>query len=146
MSALLKTISAARDSGDFGPLLAMIPYCQFLGISLDTIEDQLVGRMKFHADLIGNPTIPALHGGTLGALLESVAQFELLFRAESLVLPKVITLTVDYLRSGKAADVLVQAKIVRQGRRVATVHAWAWQDDKSRPIATANVTALVKAL
>ncbi len=142
--SLLETIETARASKDFAPLVALIPYLQFMGISLETVDGALRGKMKFSPKLIGNPSIPALHGGTLGALLESAAQFELLFRAESLVLPRVITLTIDYLRSGKPADVWVQAKIVRQGRRVATVHAWAWQDDPGRPIATANVTALVK--
>ena len=64
------------------------------------VGDELITTMRYADHLIGNPALPALHGGTLGALLESAAIFELLWRAETIVLPKTITLTVDYLRSG----------------------------------------------
>lgn len=99
--------------------------------------------MPYSEHLIGNPTLPALHGGALGALLESAAQLELLYRAQTVVLPKTITLTVDYLRTGSPADTWVRAAIVKQGRRVATVHARAWQQDPAVPIATATVHLLI---
>ena len=70
---------------------------------------ELITTMRYGDHLIGNPALPALHGGTLGALLESAAIFELLWRAETIVLPKTITLTVDYLRSGGAASTPTRA-------------------------------------
>ncbi len=140
---LHERIDLARSTGDWNQLVESIPYARFLGITLDTQDGRLVGRMKFSPHLIGNPTIPALHGGTLGSLLESAAQFELLYRAETVVLPKTITLTIDYRRSGKSADTFVAANVVRHGRRVATVQVSAWQDDANRPIAAATIQLLI---
>ena len=82
--------------------------------------------------------LPALHGGTLGALLESTAIFHLLWEAETLFLPKTITLTIDYLRSGRPVDTFARGVITKQGRRVVNVRAEAWQDDPARPIAIGN--------
>jgi acyl-coenzyme A thioesterase PaaI-like protein len=67
----------------------------------------------------------------------------LIYRAETIVLPKTVTITVDYLRSAKARDTFVRANIVRQGRRVTAVHAQAWQDDESKPVARASANMLI---
>ena len=140
---IVEQVARARASGDWNTMIASVPYARFLGVTLEERDGSLLGRMKFSDHLIGNPTLPALHGGTLGALLELAAQFELMYRAQTLMLPKTITLTIDYLRSGRATDTFVRAKTVRQGRRVATVHTWAWQDDESQPVAQATVKQLV---
>lgn len=140
---VLERIRDARASGDWAPLVEAVPYLRFLGVSVERTNGELTGRMAFADHLVGDPTLPALHGGTLGALLEAACQFEVLYRAESAVLPKTITLTIDYLRSAKPQDVLVRARIVKQGRRVVTAHATAWQEDESKPVAIATVHLLV---
>ena len=139
----LQRIEQARASGDWNQLVQNVPYMHFLGMSLAVEKGRLVGKMGFADHLVGNPTVPALHGGSLGALLEASAQFEMLFRAETVVLPKTITLTIDYLRSGRPLDTFVASRIIRQGKRVATVHAQAWQDDELKPIATATLQVLI---
>jgi len=143
VTSTLSRIERARSTGDWDQLVQSVPFARFLGMTLDTHEGRLVGKLKFAEHLIGNPTLPALHGGTLGALLESAAQFELLYRAETIVLPKTITLTIDFRRSGKPVDTFVVANIVRKGRRVATVQASAWQEDPARPIAAATLQLLI---
>ena len=47
-------------------------------------------------------------------------------------LPKTIDLTVDYLRPGQPRDAFAAARIVRSGRRYASVHVEAWQEDRGR--------------
>lgn len=146
-------ITQARATGDWRPVLQAVPYFRFMGIDLAVKEGRLEARMAYSEHLIGNPTLPALHGGTLGALLEAVAQCELLYRAESVVLPKTITLTIDYLRSGKPVDTFAVAEVLKQGRRVATVQARAFQDERASDptqtapslIALATVHLLVRA-
>lgn len=141
---LVERLTAAKEAGDYQGLFAAIPYAAFLGLSARLADSgELVTTMSFRPHLIGNPALPALHGGTLGALLESAAIFELLWRAESIVLPKTITFTVDYLRSAGAADTHARGVITRQGRRVSNVRVEAWQDDRARPVATANALFLV---
>ena len=136
-------VKAARASGDFNALVQQVPFLVFLGLQVEERDGHLLGRMPFSPHLVGNPELPALHGGALGGLLESAAHLEILRCAESLVLPKTITLTIDYLRSGKPVETFFAARIVKHGRRVASVHASAWQDDEASPIATATVHLLV---
>ena len=140
---LVERIAAARDTGDYQALFDIVPYSKFLGLTARRDGAQLITTMKFADHLIGNPGLPALHGGTVGALLESAAVFELLVRAETIVLPKTITLTVDYLRSGKPLDTHAHATVTRQGRRVTNVRVEAWQEDRAQLVATANVILLV---
>ena len=141
---LVERLAAAKQSGDYQALLDAVPYSKFLGLTARFEGDVLITTMRFADHLIGNPTLPALHGGTVGALLESAAIFELLVRAETVVLPKTITLTIDYLRSGKPVDTHARAFVTRQGRRVTNVRVEAWQDDRDRPISAAAAIFLVK--
>jgi uncharacterized protein (TIGR00369 family) len=141
---LVEKLAQARASGDYQALFEAVPYSKFLGLTAKHEGSELITTMTYAPHLIGNPTLPALHGGTLGALLESAAIFELLVRAETIVLPKTITLTVDYLRSGKPVDTHAHATVTRQGRRVTNVRVEAWQESRSVPVATANAIFLVK--
>jgi uncharacterized protein (TIGR00369 family) len=140
---LLDRLTAARSSQDYQALVDLIPYAGFLGLTAAMQGDELITTLRYGAHLIGNPALPALHGGTLGALLESAAVFELLFRSETVVLPKTITLTVDYLRSGAPVDTHARGVVTRQGRRVTNVRIEAWQADRARPVATAHAVFLV---
>jgi uncharacterized protein (TIGR00369 family) len=140
---LIERITAARASQDYQALIDLIPYAGFLGLSAAMQGDELITTMRYGDHLIGNPALPALHGGTLGALLESAAIFELLCRSETVVLPKTITLTVDYLRSGAPADTHARGVVTRQGRRVTNVRMEAWQVDRKAPVATAHAVFLV---
>jgi uncharacterized protein (TIGR00369 family) len=138
MTDWVERIRRAKETGDPGPLVERIPYARFLGLTIEAPAGEIVARMRFSDHLVGDSTIPALHGGTIGALLESAAIFTLMWSAESDALPKTINLTVDYLRSGRAQETFAAASITKRGRRIATVHAIAWQDDRERPIATAD--------
>lgn len=140
---LLERVSAAKQAQDYQGLLDAIPYARFLGLTATMQDDELITTMRYGDHLIGNPTLPALHGGSLGALLESAAIFELLWRAETIVLPKTITLTVDYLRSGAPVDTHARCTVTRQGRRVTNVRMDAWQTERAAPVATAHAIFLV---
>jgi uncharacterized protein (TIGR00369 family) len=141
---LIDRLTAARASQDYQGLVDLIPYAGFLGLTAAMQGDQLITTMRYGAHLIGNPALPALHGGTLGALLESAAVFELLFRSETVVLPKTITLTIDYLRSGAPVDTHARGVVTRPGRRVTNVRLEARQTDRGKPVATAHAVFLVK--
>ncbi|MFN3667987.1 MAG: PaaI family thioesterase [Brevundimonas sp.] len=116
-------------------LLDRLPYARFLGLTTVIDDRSLTVTMPFAEKLIGNPLLPALHGGSTAALLEltAVAQVALLY--PRLQLPRPINVTVAYLRSGRPVDVHARARISKAGRRVAHVLAEAWQDEESQPIA-----------
>jgi uncharacterized protein (TIGR00369 family) len=141
--SLIDQLAAAKATGDHQALLDAVPYSRFLGLSARLDGEELITTMTYSEQLIGNPALPALHGGTLGALMESAAIFELLWRSETIVLPKTITLTIDYLRSGSPVDTHARSVVTRHGRRVANVRVEAWQTDRSTPVATAHAIFLV---
>jgi uncharacterized protein (TIGR00369 family) len=132
-----------RLTGEYHLLTEAIPYTRFLGIGVENTTGEVLCRMRYAPMLIGNNSLPALHGGTLGALLESAAIFELLLRTQTDRVPKIISITVDFLRSGRPQDTLAKATITRLGRRVANLQVQAWQEDRSKPIASANALFLV---
>jgi uncharacterized protein (TIGR00369 family) len=140
---IAELVLRARAAGDPQMLVDAIPYARFIGLEVSREGGSIVSTMRFSEHLIGDATIPALHGGTLAALLESTAIFAVLFDRERAVLPKTITLTIDYLRSGRAVDTRCRARIVRQGRRVVVVAVEAFQEDESKPVTTAIVHLLV---
>jgi uncharacterized protein (TIGR00369 family) len=143
VSTLLDAIAEAKRRRAWPELSAAVPYARFLGITMDDASGELLAKMPFSPHLVGNSSLPALHGGTLGALLESVSIFQLLWEIEEPVLPKTINITIDYMRSGRPLDTWAKATVSKLGRRVASVHAEAWQEDRARPIASARAHFLV---
>lgn len=145
-----------RRDGALRALVASIPYAQFLGISFDRRGDELTAILNFTDAVIGNPFLPAIHGGVTAAFLEVTAQMELSWSMlweemeggridvgaltpETLPrLPKTIDFTVDYLRTGLPRDAYARARVNRSGRRYASVHVEAWQDNRARPFAQAT--------
>jgi acyl-coenzyme A thioesterase PaaI-like protein len=144
MSALADVVRAAKESGNYAALVDSIPYLRFLGVTALSIDGELVGKMAYSDPLIGNSSLPALHGGAIGALLESTAILQTMWESETVMLPKIVTITVDYLRSGRPVDTFAKGTITKQGRRVVNVGVEAWQEDRDRPIARANAIFLVE--
>jgi uncharacterized protein (TIGR00369 family) len=116
-------------------LLDRLPYALFLGLKTASEGQTLTVTMPFDQKLIGNPVLPALHGGSTAALLELTAVAQVATLYPRLQLPRPINVTVAYLRSGRPVDVHARARISKAGRRVAHVLAEAWQDDEAQPIA-----------
>lgn len=140
---LADLVRQVRKTREYRQLTDAIPYTRYMGIGVENLAGEMLCRMVYTPKLIGNSLLPALHGGSLGALLESAAVFELLLQTDTERVPKVISLTVDFLRSGKPQDTFAKALITRQGRRVANVRVEAWQDDRTRPIASAHALFLL---
>lgn len=131
-----------------------IPWVGFLGIRFQRLGDELTGIMPYQDKLIGNPYLPALHGGGTAAFMETVAIVQLAWAmlweemesgrldphdaAPLPALPRTIDFTVDYLRSGLPRDAYARARVNRSGRRFASVHVEGWQDQRERPFIQAT--------
>ncbi|MEZ5887004.1 MAG: PaaI family thioesterase [Paracoccaceae bacterium] len=148
-------VKGRRDAA-LKALVEGVPYIRFLGIQFDRRGDELTAVLPFNESHIGNPFLPALHGGVTAAFLEVASIVELSWTmiwedlesgtldaarlAEGGLprLPKTIDFTVDYLRSGLPRDAYARARVNRSGRRYASVHVEAWQDNRSRLFAQAT--------
>ncbi len=116
-------------------MLARIPYAQFLGVKIELAGDEMTAVMPFGDHLVGNPTLPAIHGGVLGAFMEMTALAQLLLTEGQARQPRVIDVSIEYLRSGRPLTTYARAEIKKVGRRIANVHVEAWQDRRAAPIA-----------
>lgn len=133
---LLRLAAYEKRAPDPAGLLAAIPFCRHMGISAEVSNGDLTFLMPYAPILIGNPVLPALHGGAIGAFLETAAIAQVIWELGGAQLPKPIDITIDYLRSGRAVDSKARAKIAKRGRRVVNVHAELWQEDAGKPIAS----------
>jgi len=150
----VQVIKQRRDAA-LTSLTEAVPFVRFMGIRFDRRGDELTAILPYDDALIGNPMLPALHGGATAAFLETAAIVELAWamlwedieRAAGPEfslgdtrprLPKTIDFTVDYLRAGLPRDAYARARVNRSGRRYASVHVEAWQDNRNRLFAQAT--------
>jgi acyl-coenzyme A thioesterase PaaI-like protein len=101
---------------------------------MELAGDEMTAILPYSDTLIGDPGLPALHGGVLGAFLELTALAQLFVMTETEHQPRPIGVTVEYLRSGRPMDTYARAQIKRIGSRVANVSAEAWQETRAAPI------------
>ena len=116
--------------------LLATPFVSRIGVQVEQKGTELTGVLPFQDTLVGNPLIPALHGGAVGAFLEVVASASLLVSQPMARLPRPIDVAIDYLRPARAQDVYARAIVARSGRRVANVRVDAWQGRTEAPVAT----------
>ena len=58
--------------------------------------------------------------------------------------PQISDVTVQFLRGGVNHDTFATARVTRLGKRVANVEAHAWQLDRAKPVAAAQMNILLK--
>lgn len=132
------------DAGDVAGLFAAFPYAQFVGLE-GRLDDQgkLITVLAEKPSNVGNTVHQNIHGGVIAGLLEHSAMMSLIWEGRLDRMPKVINLSVDYLRPCRLADTYARAEVIRQGRRVANVRVTAWQVDPVKPVATAHSHCLL---
>ena len=130
-------LADAKAGGDYQAVVDTIPYNVFLGLQVRADDNGLICVLPGDRKLVGNPVLPALHGGVVGAFLESAAIMELIYVSDTVHVPKTITFTIDFLRSAKPIETFARARVTKHGRRIANVRVEAWQDDPERPVAAA---------
>lgn len=104
-----------------------------LGEMVDVTKDGMLWTLSPRPELIGNPLLPALHGGAVTAFLELACSVVIALRLDQSTLPRLISLNVQFLTSMRLRDVMARPDIRRIGRRVAVVHVEAWQDNPGAP-------------
>lgn len=135
---ILKQLRQAGRAEDMQALVDHIPYARFMGVRVDRKGNEITMVLPFREMLIGNPVLPALHGGAIGSFLEITSLVQLLYNTQCERLPKTVDISIDYLRSGRPVETYGRAFVTRQGRRVANVRAEIWQDEINKPIAASH--------
>lgn len=136
---------AARECGDFGPLVELVPYARFLGVKVLQDSGRIRSHLPFRPSLIGNAAIQALHGGVTAAFMENAALLHLMLRLNEERVPKSVDFSIDYLLPGQAMDTYAECEVSRAGLRVSQVLVRCWQKSADVPIAIARAHFLLTA-
>jgi len=141
--SLAELINQEPDAATLRQWLKKVPYAAYLGINAEVHGNEILFILPEDKKLIGNPTLPAIHGGVVGAFMEQAAAFHLIAKMEQPVLPKIIDFSLDYLRPARLRDTYAQCKLTRQGRFIANISITAWQEQSDIPNAMARAHFLL---
>jgi len=133
-----QVIITARQAKKPQMILDLIPYSSFIGTQAKVEKEAVIYWLERRSSNIGNPSLPAIHGGVIGGFLELSAAIEILYVLDVNAVPKVVDFSLDYLRPGRYKTIYANCTVLRQGKKLVNVSATAWQDDPATPIATAR--------
>lgn len=141
--SLLTVLEACRQTNNYDALVREVPYAETIGVRCFCAGDEVTFHLPAKESNIGNPTLPAIHGGVLGGFVEHSAILTVIMRMEEPRFPKIIDLSIDYLSAGHYRDSYAECHILRMGRRLANVAVTVWQTKKSEPVCTARAHLLL---
>jgi uncharacterized protein (TIGR00369 family) len=132
----------ARATG----FLNALPHSRALGMQIDAFGAGMATlSMGYDPRLVGDPTTGVIHGGAVSALMDSACGASVLSHPDAPVSTATIDLRMDYMRSATPGQrIVARADCYHMTRNVAFVRATAFDDDKSRPVATATATWTVE--
>ena len=110
----------------------VVPFNRLLGLRGESVgRGKAVLTLPVREDLLGDVRRPALHGGVLSSLIDTVgglAAWSALSEEESV---STVDLRVDYLEpAGLGAPLRAEAELMRKGNRVCHVRVSVWQDGR----------------
>lgn len=114
-------MSAPLDASILDGLIRNPPFHQWMGVTASAVaEDRVVLSLPPNPDFVGNPFIPAVHGGIVAALIDLAGGAALFVRLQFPT--PTIDMRVDYLRPAIAGKPLhAEARVKALGKTVAFV-------------------------
>ena len=97
---MAESIRKRKEPEDISGLNREIPYAGFIHMDVEIEDGRPLTILRKDTGNIGNPFVPMIHGGAVGALLEHAALMQLLFELELGLdrRPKIVNISIDYLR------------------------------------------------
>ncbi len=115
----------------------VIPFNKHLGIKvLDISHHYTKMKLPYRPEFVGDNLRPALHGGVISALLDSVggaAAMTTLSHPEDRL--STIDIRVDYLLPGDERDIFADGKVIRSGNRIVVTEMIAYHENPRKVIA-----------
>ena len=144
MAVFEEILKKSNTTGDYHTVLQAIPYAQLIGMDFQKFGQDVIFKLPDNINNIGNPILPAVHGGVVGGFMEMSAAMHLLMFLDTPTMPKIVDFSLDYLRAVKGGrDTFAECQVVRQGSRVANVIINAWQTRREEAVATARAHFLL---
>lgn len=115
----------------------MIPFHQFLGMKLLEVREGFAKAIiPFRAEIVGDPRIQSIHGGVIATVMDAVGGVVGMSTLGSMD-DKISTidLRIDYLRSARNCDLIVEGHLSRSGNRIVLVNMKAYKVGEEELIA-----------
>ena len=127
-------------------LLTSLPHSRALGLQVDAVGAATATlSMGYDDRLVGDPETGVIHGGAVSALMDSACGAAVLTHPEAPRGTATIDFRMDYMRSATPGQrIVARAECYHITRNVAFVRATAFDDDITRPVATATATWTVE--
>jgi uncharacterized protein (TIGR00369 family) len=119
-----------------------IPFHKEIGFGVESLDrGSCTARVPARPAHVGDTVRPALHGGLVSAAIDAaagLAAFTAVAPSDTL---STLDLRVDFLRPGRTdTDLLLSARLLRAGTRVAVAEVWAHHGDPEQAVARGTVT------
>lgn len=133
------TLEAGEKARIAKQFIEAIPFSNALEMRLEDIGDgYAVITMPWSDDLVGDPRTGVIHGGAVSALMDTCGGAAVMSHPEAPAGTATIDLRIDYMRPATPGQrILARAECYNVTRSVGFVRASAWDEDDSRPVATA---------
>ncbi|MFH2010237.1 MAG: hotdog fold thioesterase [bacterium] len=114
-----------------------IPFNRFLGVTVRQFDSGLVQlELPARDEFIGNPMLPALHGGVISSLLDTAGGGAVWSQVGNGEAVSTVDLRVDFLRPGRQLPLVGQGKVVRLGNKVGVTELRAFHPGaQDKPVA-----------
>lgn len=117
--------------------LANLPHCQRLGLSVVSAQkNQLIMRLPYSKEIIGNPLSGVLHGGALTTLMDTASGTAVFASLPGYELCPTLDLRMDYMKAAEAGvHLLAEAKVIRISKNVVFTECMVYQEQDETLIA-----------
>jgi uncharacterized protein (TIGR00369 family) len=125
-----------------------IPHSRALGMEIESISDGVaVISMPYDLRLVGDPRTGVIHGGAVSALMDTCCGAAVMSHTEAPAGTATIDLRIDYMRAATPGErITARAECYHMTRSVAFLRANAYDNDKTRPVASATGSFTVERL
>jgi uncharacterized protein (TIGR00369 family) len=120
------------------------PMARALGMMLVASEPDIVVKVPYRDDLVGDPDTGVIAGGVVTTLLDHTCARAVAKKLTEETSIATLDLRIDYMRPSKPGkDILATAYCYKTTRSVAFVRAVAYDEDPSDPVASAQGTFML---
>lgn len=120
--------------------MSAIPFSTELSMSLDLIDNGFaIISMPYDERFVGDKSTGVLHGGAVSSLLDSCGGAAVMCHPSVPAITATLDFRIDYMRPASPHHkITAKAECYHVTRSVAFVRATAYDEDESRPVATAT--------